>query len=356
MFRASYQTINKSQSALVIGDRAFKALPGLALQGDYTSATVITDTRVGKLYGKTYETLLKGKLPVHTIALQPGERSKDIRFAEQLLEFLQRKKVDRHGLLIALGGGVVGDLTGFVASVYLRGIEYIQVPTSLMAQVDSAIGGKTGVDFNGKKNIVGSFYQPKATVCDTSFLKTLPRAELINGMAEVIKYGLIGNNSLIHELGRITLARMPWEKIVGLCARTKAEVVTRDQFDRSGIRAHLNFGHTAGHALESVSNFLLPHGKAIAIGMVAAARISCKILGLSSQGCEKVEILLMQYGLPTRLPPRTNITKVMSVLQSDKKAKGGKVKWVLLEKIGKAKANIEVPEKVVREVLQGLRS
>jgi len=354
MFMSSYQVVKRERCALMARNRARTALPRMVRERGYTSMTLVTDRTVGRLHGTKVKRLLAGSAPVYAFVLPPGERSKDLRYVEQLLAFLQRKHVDRHGALVALGGGVIGDLTGFAASIYLRGIEVVQMPTSLMAQVDSAIGGKTGVDFKGIKNVVGTFYQPCAIVCDTSFLGTLPRTELAHGMAEVIKYGFIGSRTFVKRLQGLTFDRMPWEEVVAFCARAKAQVVARDPFDRTGARACLNFGHTIGHALESLSDFSLPHGKAIAIGMVAAARMSRMVLGFSRQECDVVEALLAQYGLPVRLPPRTNISKVRDVLRHDKKAKGGSVAWVLLEKIGKARAGYRVPEEVMRTTLQSL--
>ncbi|MFA4872619.1 MAG: 3-dehydroquinate synthase [Patescibacteria group bacterium] len=354
MIRIHYRVTAKNTCALIAGNRALAVLPQFARGNARTSVVLITDRTVARLHGRVLRTLREGRVPVHTIVLRPGERSKELRIAERCLRILQQKKVDRYGILVALGGGVVGDLTGFVASVYLRGIDYIEVPTTLLAQVDSGIGGKTGVDFRGIKNVIGTFHQPKAVVCDTTFLRTLPQDELINGMAEVIKYGLIGSRTFTARLEECAFNRMPWDEVVGFCVRAKAAAVARDPNDRKGERVLLNFGHTVGHALESMSNFLLPHGKAIAIGMVAAVRISNELLGFNTQDCARVESLLAHYNLPTRLPARTNIARLINILQHDKKAQGGSVRWVLLEKIGKARAGVKVPRKIVHEALRGM--
>ncbi len=354
MIRLHYRLTEKNTCALIAGKRALATLPKFARGNAHTSVVIITDRTVARLHGRTLRTICEGRVPVHTIVLKPGERSKELRIAERCLRKLQQKKVDRYGILVAVGGGVVGDLTGFVASVYLRGIDYIQVPTTLLAQVDSGIGGKTGVDFLGLKNLIGTFHQPKAVVCDTTFLKTLPHDELVNGMAEVIKYGLIGSRAFTARLEECVFNHMPWNEVVGFCVRAKTAAVARDPNDRKGERALLNFGHTVGHALESMSSFSLPHGKAIAIGMVAAARISSKVQGLSSEECKEIEALLLHYNLPTRLPARTNIARLMNILPHDKKALGGSVRWVLLEKIGKARAGAEVPSRVVQAVLRGM--
>ena len=354
MLHLSYRVIEKNTCALMVGKRALAALSQFARGNANTSVVIITDRTVARLHGKALRTLREGRVPVHTIVLKPGERSKELRIAERCLRILQQKKIDRHGIVVALGGGVVGDLAGFVASIYLRGLDVVQVPTTLLAMVDSGIGGKTGVDFQGLKNMIGTFHQPKAVVCDTTFLRTLPHDELVNGMAEVIKYGLIGSRAFTARLEEYAYDRMPWDEVVGFCVRAKAAAVARDPNDRKGERALLNFGHTVGHTLESMSNFLLPHGKAIAIGMVAAARVSHKLLGFNAQDCARAESLFAHYNLPTRLPARTNITRLINILQHDKKAHDGSVRWVLLEKIGKAKAGVKVPSGVVQAVLRGM--
>lgn len=355
MFRMLYRVIEKKTCEIIAGKGALATLPKFAQGNAHTSVVIITDRTVAHLHGRTLRTLREVRVPMHTIVIEPGERSKEMRIAERCLHILQKKKVDRHGILVALGGGVVGDLTGFIASVYLRGIDYIQAPTTLLAMVDSGIGGKTGIDFHGIKNVIGTFHQPKAVVCDTSFLKTLPRGELVNGMAEVIKYGLIGSRLLLARLEECTFNRMPWDEVVGFCVQRKAAVVARDPRDTKGERVLLNFGHTVGHALESVSGYTLPHGNAIAIGMTAAAGISRKVLALNSKDYERIETILMRYNLPTHLPPRTDIGQVMNVIQHDKKAMDGNVKWILLERIGRARAGREVPEKVVWEILESMK-
>ncbi|MEW6610701.1 MAG: 3-dehydroquinate synthase [Patescibacteria group bacterium] len=355
MVRLLYRVKKESKCTLVVGKGALRALPGLIQDRTKCAAAIITDRTVARLCSGKLRKVCDARFSLHLIALNPGERSKKLRNAERCIRILLQHKVDRHGTLVALGGGVVGDLTGFVASVYLRGIDYIQVPTTLLAMVDSGIGGKTGVDFQGVKNVVGTFHQPRAVVCDTAFLRLLPHDELVNGMAEVIKYGLIGSQTLCAQLARSSFSRMPWEKVVQFCVRTKAAMVAQDPLDRKGRRALLNFGHTVGHALESLSRFSLSHGQAIAIGMVAAARLSYQLSGLSQQECEAIETLIAKYELPTRLPPHTDIGQVMKVMQNDKKAEDGDIKWVLLEKIGKARAGVKVPEEAIRETLERMK-
>ena len=321
----------------------------------YSSIVLITDTNVNKLYGQyAIETLEATGKRVSIFTLPAGERAKSLRQAERGYKFLLEANIDRRGLICSLGGGVVGDLAGYIAATYLRGIDYIQLPTTLLAQVDSSIGGKVGVNFSGKKNMIGSFYQPRAIICDVDFLKSLPRTEIRNSMAEVIKYALAMDNELFHTLDQrgeeeFTIAELA--DIVMRCCYLKASIVEIDETEQSGQRAILNFGHTVGHAIEAVGRLRRQsHGEAVAVGMMAAARISRQLGMLDGDSVDRIEKLLLQFGLPTYCQ-KANPDDLIEAIRFDKKTTLGETGWVLLEGIGEGVVNQPVEKNLVREVL-----
>ncbi len=319
---------------------------------------VITDSNVGKHFAKAALKSLSasGFEPV-LIPVPAGEKSKRIAVVEQCYDQLAAHRLERKSFVVALGGGVVGDLAGFVAATYLRGIPFVQVPTTLLAQVDSSVGGKTGVNLRAGKNLVGAFYQPRLVLCDLDALKTLPRREYVSGLAEVIKYGIIYDAILFAQLERnlpkllqrdaATLAA-----VIARCCEIKADVVGQDETE-SGLRAILNFGHTIGHAIENSSGYgKFLHGEAIAIGQVAAARLSQKILGLPSGEVERIETLFARAGLPVKIklnPARRR--KRFAAMKLDKKVSAGEIKFVLAEKIGKVAWGQKVASDLIEEVL-----
>ncbi|HEX9976485.1 MAG TPA: 3-dehydroquinate synthase, partial [Dehalococcoidales bacterium] len=259
----------------------------------YSSIVLITDTNVEKRYGQyVMKALAATGKPTYLFTLPVGERAKSLRVAERAYTFLLENNIDRKALIGTLGGGVVGDLGGYAAATYLRGVDYIQLPTTLLAQVDSSIGGKVGVNFSGKKNMIGSFYQPKAIICDVNFLQSLSRAEMRNGLAEVIKYALAMDKELLGLLDqKAKLEFTPAEltAIVTRCGNLKARIVEADEREQSGERAILNLGHTVGHAIEAVTGFgQKRHGEAVAIGMMAAARISQRLGMLDNASINKM--------------------------------------------------------------------
>jgi len=262
--------------------------------------------------------------------------------------------VERKALLCVLGGGVVGDLGGYIAATYLRGIDYIQLPTTLLAQVDSSIGGKVGVNFGGKKNMIGSFYQPKAIISDVALLQSLPFEEMRNGIAEVIKYGLAMDKELFHRLnsrGGGEFSPSELVDIVERCCLLKARIVEVDETERSGQRAILNFGHTVGHAVEATARLWgQRHGEAISIGMMTAAKISERMGMLDKESVHKVDTILTQFGLPTRCH-EVMPDELLGAIHFDKKTTQGQVKWVLLEEIGHGAVNCVVDDDIVKEIL-----
>jgi len=274
---------------------------------------------------------------------------------ERGYKFLLENNVDRKGLICALGGGVVGDVAGYLAATYLRGIDHIQLPTTLLAQVDSSIGGKVGVNFGGKKNMVGSFYQPSAIIADAALLQSLPPAEMRNGMAEVIKYGLAMDDELFRLLDQKKEAEFTTAELQGIvmrCCRLKTGIVEIDETERSGQRAILNFGHTVGHALEAATKLQeLSHGEAVAIGMVAAARISAQVGMLDRSNITKIENLLAKFGLPVYCQG-VNPNDLMEATRFDKKTSRGQTGWVLLKGIGRGVVNQPAAENTVRKILR----
>jgi 3-dehydroquinate synthase len=321
----------------------------------YSVLILMADETTSRLYGERVTRALQatGK-KVLTLTVPAGEDSKSLQQAEHGYRFLLDNKVDRQGMLCILGGGVVGDLGGYLAATYLRSVDYIQLPTTLLAQVDSSIGGKAGVNFGGKKNIVGSFYQPRAIITDVSFLKTLPQEEMRNGLAEVIKYGLAMDRALFRRLmnkdnENFTSAELI--EVVERCAFLKARIVKIDETERSGQRMILNFGHTIGHAIEAVNGLTGRHGEAIAVGMVVAASISEKMDMLSGGSVQQVIRVLSRFGLPTRCP-EINDEKLITALHFDKKTRDGEVRWVLLDRIGHGVINCTVPDHIVQEALK----
>ena len=321
---------------------------------------VITDSNVGKKFAKAALQSLSasGFQPV-LITIPAGEKSKRLAVVEKCFDQLAAHRLERKSFIVVLGGGVVGDLAGFVAATYLRGIPFVQVPTTLLAQVDSSVGGKTGVNLKAGKNLVGVFYQPQLVLCDLDTLKTLPKREYVSGLAEIIKYGVIYDAILFAQLERnlpkLLQRDVPTlRSVIARCCEIKADVVGQDETE-SGLRAILNFGHTIGHAIENSSGYgKFLHGEAIAIGQVAAAKLSQKILGLPSGDAERIEKLFVQVGLPVKIKLNTaRRKKLLAAMKLDKKASGGEVKFVLAEKIGRVKFGCHVGAEAIGRALDG---
>jgi 3-dehydroquinate synthase len=341
---------------VIVGDGIIGRLGDYFDLSPYSAIALLTDNTVQKFYGhKLTKALGAAGKNVYLLALPVGERAKSLKTAERGYRFLLENNIDRKGLICALGGGVVGDLAGYIAASYLRGIDYIQLPTTLLAQVDSSIGGKVGVNFGGKKNMVGGFYQPRAVIGDVALLKTLPPAEMRNGLAEVIKYGLAMDKDLFGILEQkqgTEFTTTELEDIVGRCCRLKAGIVEIDETERTGQRAILNFGHTIGHAIEAAANLKkISHGQAVAIGMTAAARISAETGRIDQSDITRIERLLSKLGLPVYYQG-INPDDLMESIRFDKKTTFGRTGWLLLEGIGKGMVNQQVKEDIIRKVLR----
>jgi 3-dehydroquinate synthase len=329
--------------------------PWLKEVGLSGKAVIITDTTVKSLYADALSRgLTDAGFDVSVLEIPPGEEQKTLEAAGGLYEKLTGAYAERTTPVIALGGGVVGDLAGFVAATYMRGVPLVQVPTTLLAQVDSSIGGKTAVDHGRLKNMIGAFYQPRLVVADVATLKTLPEVEFANGMAEAVKMAAILSKNLFDYIEKnIEKARAldtaVLEEIVSRNAQIKARVVAKDEKE-SNLRAILNFGHTVGHAVEAVSAFGLKHGQAVAIGMVAEARISNRVGRMKEDEVIRLKQVIDKAGLPVDIPA-LDIREVMTVMRHDKKVTGNKIRFVLLNAIGDAYIADDVSPSLVEEVL-----
>ena len=292
---------------------------------------IVSDDTVFFLYGKEItQSLTEAGYTVDCFVFEHGEKSKNIHTAEDILEYCASKELTRADLLVALGGGVVGDITGFCASVYLRGIDFAQIPTTLLAAVDSSVGGKTAIDLKAGKNLAGAFYQPIGVLLDVNVFKTLPKEHFAEGMAEAVKYGMIKSRDLFEyfEGNEYDMVKICCE-----CVKIKAYVVGEDEFD-TGLRQILNFGHTPAHAIEKLSGYEISHGYAVAIGMVMMTKIS-EVLGKIPEGStERLKAVLKKEGLPTECEYSAERLAANSV--NDKKRKGNDINLVLLSNIGDA--------------------
>jgi 3-dehydroquinate synthase len=345
-----------------IGDKILDRM-GLILAKNNCAqrAVIVTDTHIDALHGERVEAALeKTGFRVDRITVPPGEAAKEMRTVLSVVERLIALGADRSTALIALGGGVIGDLTGFTASIFMRGIPVIQIPTTLLAQVDSSIGGKTGVDTDAGKNIIGTFHQPKGVFIDLSFLETLPDEQFRSGLAEVIKYGVIEAPELLDAIEAAAAAgglreSAFLEMIITTACRIKKGLVELDEWDR-GLRRILNFGHTVGHAVEAASAYSLSHGEAVAIGMAAAAILSEELHYLPADERRRIVSAIRAVGLPDRIPGSLDLEEITARMTRDKKKKGDTVHFVLLKKLGVPLVNGGIPEMMLKKTLEGLRT
>ena len=324
-------------------------------EGFSDSLVIITNPVVEGLYGDTLkQNLTRDGFRVTVLQVPDGEEQKSLETAGRLYHELTSCYAERTTPILALGGGVIGDLAGFVAATYLRGVPLIQIPTTLLAQVDSSIGGKVAIDHGQLKNMIGAFYQPRLVISDIDTLKTLDARILTDGLAEVIKYGVIWDEGLLsyieENLDKIkSLDSGALEEIVLRSAEIKAEVVEQDEKDL-GLRAILNYGHTVGHAIESVSDFKVEHGAAVAMGMLAAARISNKMGVLNKAELLRLQSLIERAGLSTAMP-KLEIKEMLQAITHDKKVLEGKVRFILPQSLGKVFITDEVSLSLVEQIL-----
>lgn len=311
----------------------------------YGPVALVTDRNVGAIYlDRAVASLQKAGYEVHTYCIEPGENHKTIQTVMEVWDFLIRGGLDRGSTVVALGGGVVGDLTGFAASAFLRGVNWVNVPTTLLAMVDSSLGGKTGVDLPQAKNLIGAFYPPRLVLADPQLLGTLPERELRGGLAEAIKHGVIDDVDLF------SLCEGGWQavqdhlnEIVREGMAVKLKVIEQDPYEKD-LRQALNLGHTIGHGVELASNFRLSHGESVAIGMVAEARLAERI-GLARQGvARRIEAVLAGVGLPVEIPPDLPRERIIDAMRLDKKRAAGKVRFALPVDIGEVRTGVVIED------------
>jgi 3-dehydroquinate synthase len=321
----------------------------LTLLNDYGlrgRMVIATDEIVAAIYSdKLAEILPDAAL----VTMPPGEAHKNMASVAQLYRDFVSAGLDRNGIVIALGGGVVGDTVGYAAASYMRGVKLVQIPTSLLAMVDSSVGGKVGVDIPEGKNLVGAFKQPELVIIDPDVLKTLPPIELQCGMTEAIKHGLLANPALLERADDIKAGDAG---AIRQTVQVKVDVVQRDPYE-NGERAHLNLGHTFAHAIERVSNYQLRHGEAVSIGLVAAARLSAQVAGLSSEKVAAVSKIVGEIGLPIQINGFA-ADDLWDAMQTDKKWRDGRSHFIVLEDIGKPAIARDIPRETVIEVLESL--
>ena len=330
------------------------------------AAIIVSDENVFSLYGSKVVKIVEDTgFAVDSFVVPPGEETKNMDYVVKIYDFLVKRRAERDDTIIALGGGMIGDLAGFAAATFLRGIPWVQVPTSLVAMVDASVGGKVGVNHSEAKNLIGAFYQPSLVLADCQALTTLPRRELTSGWAEVVKHGLILDEAFFDflETNVDGLKRLEPDLLTEVIARSaaiKAHVVSQDEKERKGKRAILNYGHTIAHGLEAATQYKrFLHGEAVAIGMVGAAKLSQRLGLLPSATVERQQSLLHRFALPTSLrtkrsDPKLNLAGITRAMELDKKVRGKAVRWVLLQDIGEAIIRDDVPQRDVLAVLKEL--
>lgn len=329
------------------------------LSNRHRKICIVTDSNVEKYYASELRELLLGSFDnVFLFVFQAGEEQKNLSTVGNLYEFLIQNKFERKDLLLALGGGVVGDLTGFTAATYLRGINFIQVPTSLLAMVDSSIGGKTGVDYLEYKNMVGAFYQPKLVYVNINTLQTLPENQYYAAMGEILKHGLIQDADyyewLINNLAEIYLKETNvLEEMVLRSMQIKKAVVEEDPKEK-GIRAILNFGHTIGHAIESLKHFKMLHGECVALGMLASAYISWKRNYIEKEEFFEIRDMFVGFHLPISLDD-LKTEDILEVMKNDKKVDNGKIKFILLKEVGNAVVDTSVTQEEMADAINYIK-
>jgi 3-dehydroquinate synthase len=330
-------------------DRVGESLQQAGLRG---KVAIVSNPVVAQLYlDSVYDALSASGFEVALILLPDGEEHKNLKSLATIYDGLVKARLERKSGILALGGGVIGDLAGFAAATYLRGVPYVQLPTTLLAQVDSSVGGKTGVNHEDGKNLIGAFYQPKLVLIDVTVLRTLPRRELVAGLAEVIKYGIIEDPVLFHLLEDkierlLGLDQDLLIRVIATCCAIKARIVEQDERE-DDYRAALNFGHTIGHALEAATGYQqFLHGEAVGVGMAKATAISLQQGFCDRKSFERVTQLVKKAGLPIEVPSDVSIANLLQGIEVDKKAADGKIKFVMCEGIGKTRFHWLTPGEI----------
>jgi 3-dehydroquinate synthase len=334
------------------------ALSFLQITGNHCA--IIADQTSARLFGdRVYESFASQNFSPRLITIPPGDKSKSLGQVEKICDEMISKGLDRSSFVVGLGGGVIGDISGFVAAIFQRGIPHIQIPTTLLAMVDSSIGGKTGVNLAAGKNLVGSIHHQALTICDVDTLESLPPQEFRQGYAEIIKHAIIRDAKMFDDLSSRPLETFGrrddrFAELIRRNIAIKAQIVSKDPRETSAERSLLNFGHTVGHGIERASDFKIPHGDCVSIGMVAACGISMKRAGLSSAERDAVVSLLKKFELPTRLPAEVDREKICTALAHDKKFLGGNIRFVVTPRIGEAHVSNDVTMEDIRAAIAAL--
>jgi 3-dehydroquinate synthase len=344
---------------VVIGSDMLSGLAGRLKDFAFSRLVIVSNPTVYGIHGKVLLSALSSAgFDAPVILVPDGEEYKELLWAYYIYGGLLKQKLDRASAVIALGGGVIGDISGFVASTYMRGISFVQVPTTLLAQVDSSVGGKTGVNHPLGKNMIGTFHQPRIVWADVSTLRTLPRREFLAGMAEVIKYGVIWDEALFRflEEKREKILGLDGETVEHLVKRSceiKADVVAKDERE-NGLRAILNYGHTVGHAIETATGYSeYLHGEAVAVGMCLEAELS-SLLGITDRReAERIRSLVSSYGLPCQMPSEIDTGGLMAAMQLDKKTVAGRLRFILPERIGSVRIETVIDTARIIEAIRG---
>jgi 3-dehydroquinate synthase len=321
------------------------------------NCAIISDSNVAPLfYERVTKSLISAGFRSTLITIPAGEKSKTLQQAGVICDQMIAAGLDRRSFVVGLGGGMIGDISGFVAAIYHRGIPHVQIPTTLLAMVDSSIGGKTGVDTRDGKNLIGAFHQPTLVIDDLDVLKTLPRRQFNQGFAEIIKHAVIADAKMLRMLRSWKAGEAPaLQRLIKRNIQIKSRIVAKDERDRTGQRALLNFGHTVGHAIERAGDYRkFLHGEAVSLGIVAACAISVKRAGLRPDQRAAIVGLLERFGLPTRLPPNFPRKKIFDAIRFDKKFEGGKVRFVVTPRIGTARITNDVTLDDIREAVKQL--
>ena len=320
---------------------------------DRNCCAIIADQTSARLFGdRVCQSLASQNFSSQLITIPAGEKSKSLTQVEKICDEMIKAGFDRSSFVLGLGGGVIGDISGFVAAIFQRGIPHIQIPTTLLAMVDSSIGGKTGVNLQAGKNLIGVFHHPALSICDVEALDSLPPQEMRQGYAEIIKHAIIRDAEMFHDLRRAKVG--DWIELIRRNIAIKARIVSVDDRETSGERALLNFGHTVGHGIERASDLKISHGDCVSIGMVAACSISMKRAGLSATERDNVVTLLRNFELPTQLAAGVDREKIIDAIAHDKKFPAGKIRFVVTPKIGEAHVSSDVTTDDIRAAIAGL--
>jgi len=346
---SSYPVLIEAGLLPKIGETVKEKLPS-------SRCAIISDTNVAPRFGDGIQKSLRsaGFEPI-PITVPAGEQSKTLEQAGDCCEQMLRAGLDRQSFVIGLGGGVIGDLSGFVAAIFQRGIQHVQVPTTLLAMVDSSIGGKTGVNTSAGKNLIGAVHQPALVLDDVDLLKTLPAHELSQGFAEIIKHAIIADGEMFRQLQDLDVKNVDFESLIRRNVEIKARIIANDERDQKGERALLNFGHTVGHGIERAVGYQgISHGDAISLGMIAACEISMKRAGLSKSDRDAIVDLLGKFNLPMKLPVNFPRAKIFEALKFDKKFEHGEIRFVVSPKIGSAKLSRDATMEDIRAAVDTL--